>query len=226
MLRQEAQKIKALAEEADTVSAEQLRKIIQSTVFAEFEKSELNESSINHTLRDVGSIVRDVTGHEYFRELEKTANNEIAKENQNFEKNKIILNEVKQKLATLDAGRLREPMGIHRIFPEVIRLETVFLFPEFVLHQVSPSSGSIGSTSEIRCVCSKSIRRLQVDREIWLLRMPSISGIRSRKAHRPDDPLKACIYDCLVSSEGANSNSKKLCQFLDSRHNPPAKIEV
>jgi len=113
VLRQEAQKIKALAEEADTVSAEQLRKIIQSTVFKEFKKSELNESSINHTLRDVGSILRDVTGHEYFRELENTANNEIAKEDQNFEKNKNILNEVKQKLATLDAGRLWQVLEIY-----------------------------------------------------------------------------------------------------------------
>ncbi len=113
VLRQEAQKIKALAEEAEAVSAEQLRKIIQSTVFTEFEKSELNESSINHTLRDVGSIVRDVTGHEYFRELEKTANNEIAKENQNFEKNKNILNEVKQKLTALDAGRLWQVLDIY-----------------------------------------------------------------------------------------------------------------
>ncbi len=113
MLRQEAQKIKTLAEEADTVSAEQLRKIIQSTVFAEFEKSELKKWSINHTLIDVGSILEDVTGHEYFRELEKTANNEVAKENRNFEKNKNILNEVKQKLAKLDAGRLWQVLDIY-----------------------------------------------------------------------------------------------------------------
>ena len=113
MLRQEAQDIKALSEEADTVSSEQLRKIIQSTVFAEFEKSELKEWSINHTLIDVGSILEDVTGHEYFRELEKTANNEIVKENQNFEKNKNILNEVKQKLTALDAGRLWQVLDIY-----------------------------------------------------------------------------------------------------------------
>ena len=113
MLRQEAQEIKTLAEEADTVSAEQLRKIIQSTVFAEFEKFELKELSINHTLRDIGSIIRDVTGNEYFRELEKTANNEVSKENQNFEKNMIILNEVKQKLSKLDAGRLWQVLDIY-----------------------------------------------------------------------------------------------------------------
>ncbi|GEM_PF-5930040 len=113
MLRREAQDIKALADEADKASAEQLRKIIHSTVFAEFEKSELKESSINHTLRGVGSILGDVNGYEYFRELEKTANNEISKENQNFEKNKNILNEVKQKLAALDAGRLWQVLEIY-----------------------------------------------------------------------------------------------------------------
>jgi len=64
-------------------------------------------------LRDIGSIVRDVTGKEYFSELEKTANNEISKENQNFEKNKIILKVAQQKLATLDAGQVWQVLKIY-----------------------------------------------------------------------------------------------------------------
>jgi len=113
VLWQEAQKIKALAEEADTVSTEQLRKIIHSTVFAEFEKSELQKSHVNNTIRDVGSILGAVFDNEFFRELENTANHEVAKENQILKKNKAILESAQQKLATLDAGQIWQVLKIY-----------------------------------------------------------------------------------------------------------------
>jgi len=90
-----------------------LKGIVQKTIFAEFEKSELQQSSWNDTFRDGSSILRNTNNNRFFVALSNAVNEETRKENQNFERNKIILETVQQRLATLDAGQIWQVLKVY-----------------------------------------------------------------------------------------------------------------
>lgn len=90
-----------------------LKIIVQDTIFAEFEKSELQQSDTYNTIRGVGYILQNFSNHRYFVELSNSANKEMRKESQNLEKNKIILGTIRQKLATLDGGQIWKIINVY-----------------------------------------------------------------------------------------------------------------
>ncbi len=90
-----------------------LKEIVQKTIFAEFENAELQQSSWDNTIRDGSSIIGNAINNRFFIEISNATNKEIRKENQNLERNKIILETVQQKLATLDAGQIWQVLKVY-----------------------------------------------------------------------------------------------------------------
>jgi hypothetical protein len=102
-----------LADEAGIGLTEVLKIMVQETVFAEFEKSELQKSDIPNMLRDVSSILGNVLNNEFLTELSDAGDEVIGERHQNFEKNKIFLNSLQQKLSTLDEEQIMQVLNIY-----------------------------------------------------------------------------------------------------------------